>query len=201
LKTEDKKLKIGIFGATFDPPHSAHLIAAEYAVSELKLNKVLMIPANVNPLKKQRKPTPPDIRLQMIQAAVNGYPQFEVNDVELKRGGVSYMIDTVLDLRENYPPAEAELYLLLGADAAEEFHLWRSHRQLAEICRLVVFNRPQYNLQTILKKLTVPALPLNIPAFDISSTAIRRRIREGKPVDFLAPVEVLKIIQKENLYR
>lgn len=199
-KTEPNSLRIGLFGATFDPPHYGHLIAADYAADELELDEVLMIPASLNPLKQEHLPAPPNLRLEMIQAAVVKYPRFRVSDIELKRGGVSYTIDTVQSLLKDYRSHETEFFLLLGADAAADFHLWRDYQRLAEMCQLSILSRPGFDMESTLAKLPLPAAALNMPMIDISSTLIRNRLRQGKSINFLTPPEVVEIIECEKLY-
>ena len=198
-KSDSPALRLGIFGATFDPPHLGHLIAAEFAAEELRLDEILLIPANLNPLKIQHQPAPPEIRLEMVKAAAASRPKFKVSDLELKRGGVSYMIDTIRQLQKNHPPHTA-FYLLLGTDAAAEFLKWKKYQSLAEICTITVLDRPGWNISLVLQKLQIPFLYLKMPLIDISSSLIRERVAQGKPIDFLTIPGVVEIIRREKLY-
>jgi len=178
-----------------------HLIAAEWAAEDLNLHQVLIIPANLNPLKREHRPAPPEIRLKMVEAAIGNYPQLTVDDIEIRRSGVSFMIDTIDLLREKYTARENDFFLLLGADAAADFKLWWDYERLAQICTIAVFNRPGYELEVVAASLPAGAVTLKIPMVDISSTSIRHRIRAGKSIRFMTPEPVRQIIEEEGLYR
>ena len=178
-----------------------HLIAAEWAAEELNLHRVLMIPANLNPLKQGHNPASPKLRLKMVEAAIHNYPRFTVDDIEIRRGGVSFMMETIDLLRKEYPPGENDLFLLLGADAAADFKLWRDYERLAQTCTIAVFNRPGYELEVAAAGLPAGAVTLKIPTVDISSTSIRNRISAGKSIRFMTPEPVRDIIEREGLYR
>ena len=192
--------RVGIFGATFDPPHIAHFIAAEWVADELQLDKVILIPANMNPLKQAHTPAPPQVRLKMVSESIKDSPMFEVSSVELDRGGVSYMVDTVHSLRKTLNVDSYSLYLLIGADAASEFHQWKDYKELAEIATVVIFNRPGYNLSEISAALNAEHLVVRIPSLDISSTSIRDRVKAKKPIDFLVLPGCARIIKDLHLY-
>lgn len=192
---------MGIFGSTFDPPHFAHLLAAQWSLEALNLDFILMIPASINPLKQEHIPAQPQLRLEMVNRAVEGCPHFLVSDVELQRAGVSYMVDTIMELRRTYTVEEYKFYLLLGADVANDFHLWRSPRELSELTTLAVFNRPGYDFNRVMAKLPDSASAIKIPELEISSTLIRERVKSGKSIEFMVPPSVISIIDRENLYR
>lgn len=194
-------MKIGIFGATFDPPHYGHLIAAEYSRSLLGLNLIIFIPANRNPLKREQIPAPAEFRMEMLKAAVGGTPFYEVDDLELQRGGNSFMIETFLDLQKRYSLKKPEFYLLLGADSAKDFAHWKDYGSLAKMCEPIIFNRPGSNLSKVAANFPAPCSTMEIPMIEISSTLIRNRISEGKSVKFLTPDTVIEIIEREKLYR
>lgn len=194
-------MKIGIFGATFDPPHYGHLIAAEFSMSHLRLDEIILIPANRNPLKQDQIPAPPQFRLEMIKAAVDGSQCYKVDDVELRRGGNSYMIDTFMNLQKEYSAGKSEFYLLLGADSAKDFAHWKDYQTLAKLCKPIIFNRPGSNLSKVAVNFPADCSTLEIPMIEISSTMIRNRISEGKSIKFLTPDPVIEIIEREKLYR
>ena len=137
----------------------------------------------------------------MVEAAIGNYPQLTVDDIEIRRSGVSFMIETIDLLREKYTARENDFFLLLGADAAADFKLWRDYERLAQICTIAVFNRPGCELETISANLPAGAVTLEIPMIDISSTSIRNRIRAGKSIRFMTPEPVRQIIEEEGLYR
>jgi len=191
--------KIGIFGATFDPLHVGHLIAVNFALEELGLDEIIMIPANLNPLKQNHTPAPPEIRLEMLDSTMGNHDKIRISDVELKRGGVSYMIDTVIELKAGFPDS-SEIYLLVGADSALDFTKWRDYGKLSELCRLAVFNRPGYSFDDVASNLPVDFIPLKMPLIGISSTLIRELVAAGKSIEHLTPEVIVKIIEKNNLY-
>jgi len=196
----DKLQKVGIFGATFDPPHMGHFIAVQRAYEELGLSKVILIPANINPFKQNHRPAAPEIRLQMLRSVITEHPFLLISTIEIDRGGVSYMADTVKELQTIYPPQRVRLFLLIGADAAADFHLWKDYRLLAELTEIIIFNRPGFNLAEISGKSDFPHRTLTIPQLEISSSEIRRRIRSGLSVKYLLPPAIEQIIQREKLY-
>jgi nicotinate-nucleotide adenylyltransferase len=192
--------KKGIFGATFDPPHLGHLIAMNFALEELKLDEIIMIPANLNPLKQYHIPAPPEIRLEMLKSIIKQNNKLEISDIELKRGGVSYMIDTIRELKDDVL-AESEIYLLIGADSAIDFTQWKDYKLLAEICKIAVFNRPGWSLDDVARQLPIEFISLRMPLIGISSTLIREMVAAKKSIDHLTPEVIVRIIRKYELYK
>jgi|GEM_PF-1735517 len=190
---------IGLFGATFDPPHFAHLTALLAAYEQLNLSKILLIPANINPLKQTHTPAPPQIRLQMLAAMTAQYPYMRIYTGEIDRGGISYMIDTLKELLTLYPPPH-RFYLLLGADVAKHFHRWKDYLSLPQFAEIVIFNRPGYNLNNISANLPFPHRLLHIPPMKISSSKIRRKIKTGQAIASEVPPPVARIIFENKLY-
>jgi nicotinate-nucleotide adenylyltransferase len=186
-------VKIGIFGGTFDPPHVGHLIAAQDALQLLPLDKLLFVPALVPPHKQRRPISPAAVRLRMIQAAAAGNERFEVSDVELKRSGPSFMVDTLRELQR----AQDELFLLLGVDQVREFSTWREPEEVLRLARLVMMTRAgiEEPPESGIVQHTVP-----VTRVDISSTLIRERVAAGQPIRYLVPPAVAEIIAAERLY-
>ena len=192
-------MKLGILGGTFDPPHIGHLVIAQEALHQLGLDRLLVIPAAVPPHKRDRQITEGDVRLEMARAAFGEIKGVEVSDLELKRDGPSYTVDTLRALRERHP--DAELVLLVGADQVRELDTWKEGAEVRRLATLGVFRRAG----------EAPDLPggpdggrvveLEIPRLDVSSTEIRRRVGAGEPVRWLVPDGVLGIVQREGLYR
>jgi nicotinate-nucleotide adenylyltransferase len=196
-------VRIALFGGTFDPVHYGHLRLAEEAREAATLERVLFVPANASPFRLQEPLSAPQHRLQMLRLATADNPAFEVSELEIQRGGVSYTIDTVNAVREQYP--DAEWFLLLGADALRGFPSWYRAQEITQACRLLVGIRPNYDLQSILGYLPegirqqvqpIPMLPM-----DISAHAIRHRVREGRSIRYLTPPDVIKYIQQHRLYQ
>ncbi len=189
-------MKVGVFGGTFDPPHLGHLVAAQEIHAQLRLDRLLLVPAAVPPHKQDREVSPGDVRLEMLRAAVGDDRRFEVSNVELRRGGASYTVDTLRTLRERHG-ATVRLFLAMGADQAGEFDTWREPDAVAELATLALFAREGQ---------AVPDLPgrrvahVTVPTLEVSSTDIRRRVRSGEPIRFLVPDPVAAIIRREGLY-
>src|SRR5690606_3907319 len=134
-----RDMRIGIFGGTFDPPHLGHLIVASDACSVLRLDRLILVPAAEPPHKRGKVGTPAERRLAMVRAAVRGDPRLAVDDLELRREGASYSVDTLREMRARYP--EADLYFLVGMDQMREFHDWREPDEVARLARLSVVAR------------------------------------------------------------
>ena len=188
-------MKVGIFGGTFDPPHLGHLIAAQDALDVLSLDCVLFIPARVPPHKQQDDVTDPAVRLRMIRAATADDARFEVSDVELRRTGPSYTVDTLRELREQRP--DDEFFLLLGVDQVREFSTWREPQQVLKYARLAVLARSGVERPDVGD---IVHETVRVTRVDISSTLVRERAAAGRPVRYLVPEGVEKIIAAERLY-
>ncbi len=193
--------RIGILGGTFDPVHVGHLVAAVNTRYELGLDRVLLVVAN-QPWQKvgSRPVTPAEDRLALVEAAVRDCPGVEASSLEIERGGVSYTADTVAELAEREPGGE--LFLIIGADVAPMLGTWRRLDEVRRCVTLVIVNRPGTRLDAR------PGGPLagwqvtsvEIPALEISSTDLRERAATGRPLDFLVPVEAIRVIRERNLY-
>ena len=188
--------RIGIFGGTFDPPHIAHLIAAQAIHEQLGLDRVLLVPAAVPPHKRDQEISSGAARLAMVEAAIGSDERFTVSDLELRRGGPSYTVDTLRALKEVHP--DAELFLAVGADQLAEFGSWKDPDGIVGLATLVTFARagrpPEPDGDW-------PVKPVDVPKMDISSTDLRRRVAEGKSIKFLVPQEVELVIRFEGLYQ
>jgi nicotinate-nucleotide adenylyltransferase len=191
-------LRIGVFGGTFDPPHLGHLIVAQDVWVALGLDRVVFVPAAVPPHKAHREITPGAVRLELLRAAVAGDPRFEVSDLELRRAGPSYTVDTLRELQERHPAAS--LYFLLGVDQFRELHGWRDPEGVARLARLVVIARDGESAEDAVAA-RFPHLVVPTTRIDLSATAIRARVAAGEPIRYLVPDGVAAIIGREGLYR
>jgi nicotinate-nucleotide adenylyltransferase len=183
--------KIAIYGGTFDPVHHAHLILAREAIETLGLEKVILVPAAISPLKKAAPVASGAVRLAMLRAAIRGEQEFEVDECELLRPPPSYTIDTVEEIgRREY---DATLYCLIGEDNVEQLPQWHRFTELEKVVRFVVLDRtgkqPTHSYQLIHRRI------------DISATEIRRRVAQNESIRYLVPESVEEIIQREKLYR
>ncbi|MDA8103606.1 MAG: nicotinate-nucleotide adenylyltransferase [Nitrospiraceae bacterium] len=190
--------RIGIFGGTFDPVHVGHLVAVVNAMHGASLDRVLMVVANV-PWQKERTRaiSPAWVRFALLKASIDGVGGLEASDIEIRRGGKSYTIDTVRETKEHYP--EAEVFLIVGADAARGLASWERSERLSELVTLIVVNRPGTSVTS--EELSGwKTLFVEVPAIDISSTDIRARVRENRPLDFLLTRETIDFIHRSGLY-
>ena len=187
--------RIGVFGGTFDPPHIGHLITAIDVRSALDLDVMLMVVANEPWQKASRKVTPAATRLAMVRAAVEGEPGVEASDLEIRRGGPSYTVDTLLELRRTEP--DAELFLLLGSDAAAGLDTWQRVDELPALCTIVVVERP--GSSTLLPE-GFSVQHVTVPRLEVSSTELRERAANGRSLRYLVPDGVISLIREGDLY-
>ena len=184
-------MRVGILGGTFNPPHIGHLVLAETAKEKLNLDKVIFVPTNRPPHKKTYL-VEGKIRFEMVKLAVEGCPYFEVLDWEIKRGGISYTIDTLRALRKRYP--KRDFFLLIGSDLANNFTAWRGYREIRELTTVVAVKRKNLPLR---KKGFVTIDIVNI---EITSSLLRSYIKKGISVKYLIPQKVLNYIRRHKLY-
>ena len=189
--------RIGLFGGTFDPVHIGHLVAAAEARYQLRLDRVLMVVAN-EPWQKvgERVVTPADDRFVVVDAAVEGLAGLEASRLEIDRGGPSYTADTVAELRATYPGAE--LFLVVGADVAASMGSWRRVESMIDDVVLAVVDRGGVAPRVDLPRWRVEHVP--IPSLEVSSSDLRRRLAEGRPVDLLVPAAALRRMERLGLY-
>lgn len=196
---------LGILGGTFDPIHLGHLHIAEAVYDQIALDEIVFIPAFVPPHKLGQDYAPAQHRYAMTELAVRSFPHFTVSDMELRRSGVSYTIDTLRELHELYP--ERELYFIIGADSVAQLHTWHSIEEMLELATFVAAGRPGYEgvMDEVVRHLGKQAaehiLLLHTPEYDISSTEIRTRIRSGSSLAGLVPAEVEHYIKEHGLYK
>jgi len=189
--------RIGVFGGTFDPVHVGHLVAAVNVRHDLGLDRVLLVVAN-SPWQKtgRRAVTPAEERYAVVRAAVEGVDGLEASRLEIDRGGTSYTVDTLEDLRRGRPGAE--LYLIVGSDLAGEMGTWERIEQADSLATLVVVSRAGGHPGVVPPGWQVRHVA--IPALDISSTDLRARVADGRPLDFLVPSPALRCIKERGLY-
>ena len=189
-------MRIGLFGGTFDPPHMGHLVTAVNVRHALGLDCVLLVVAG-EPWQKvgQRVVTPATHRLAMVEAAVAGVPGLVASDVEVRRGGASYTADTLEALIAQHP--DAELFTIVGDDAAAGFETWQRFERVAELSTLVVVDRPGVECQLPGRHQWVH---VEVPHLEVSSTDLRARITDGRPLEYLVPPAVIATIRERGLY-
>ncbi len=187
--------RIGILGGSFDPIHFGHLLMAQSAAEALKLDRVFFVPAFRSPFKSDHPMSFSADRLAMVKLAIQGNQTFAVYDGEIRRKGASYTVDTLRELKAQYP--QAKLYLLMGADHLRRFHRWKQPKEILRLARLVILNRPGFDKNY---PKHWPYVKVNMPAVDIASSDIRRRLKSGKSIWYLTFTTVIRYIKRRGLY-
>ena len=189
-------------GGTFDPIHYGHLVAAEEALVQFNLDRVLFMPTGAPVRKTHRTVTSAEHRYLMTVIATASNPDFAVSRMEVDRPGLTYTVDTMLTLRKEYGPS-AELYFVTGADAVWDILTWKDSERLADVCTFIAATRPGYDLSRFEQDEVAEQIDvefMEVPALAISSTDIRERIATRRPVRYLLPEAVAAYVGKNRLY-
>ena len=204
--TADRVARVGILGGTFNPPHIAHLVCASEAAAQLDLHRVLLVPVALAPHKQTSADDPgADERLELCRLAVEGDARLEVCDIEVRRGGPSYTVDTLRELHARTP--EDDLTFILGGDIALGLPSWHEPESVLALATLAVAERSGAGRRDIAARLkeSFPGLEpprfFDMPRLDISSSQIRGRVAGGRPIRYLVPEPVAEHIARRKLYR
>lgn len=211
-------MKIGIFGGTLNPIHLGHLRAAEEAREAFSLDKVVFIPSAIPPLKKPDVESPSH-RMEMTGIAIEGNPCFDLSDIEIRRGGISYSVDTVEAFKKEFP--NTEMHFILGLDAFLDIGSWKDYRKFFSLCNFIIVTRPGYEKRSLGESLPLEVRGefcydaakccyshvsghclnfLEVTLLDISSTEIRKRLKTGRSVKYLVLQKVEEYIKGNKLY-
>lgn len=195
--------RLGVMGGTFDPIHHGHLLTAEEAFWQFGLDEVLFVPTGQPWMKDHPEVSPSEDRYLMTVIATSPNPHFRVSRKEIDRAGPTYTVDTLRALREEYGQ-ETELFFVTGADAMLEIFHWKDPEEVLALAHFIAATRPGYEIARF--EAEAPTRHPNvsvmtIPALAISSTDIRARVQEGRPIRYLVPEGVLTYIDKAGLYR
>jgi nicotinate-nucleotide adenylyltransferase len=193
-------VKVGILGGSFDPVHLGHLVIGQETAELLGLEVVYLVPCRVPPHKPDRRLAATRHRMRMLVEAVKDNPRFAVSEIELKRRGPSYSVDTLHAFRQLLG-APAELYLIVGMDSLAQIESWHRPDDIFRLARVVAAGRPGYRQESAPTEFRDRALRVDVTLTDISSSRIRRFVREGRSIRYLVPREVAAYIHKERLYR
>lgn len=199
LRPRCAEVKIGLLGGSFDPVHFGHLMAAQDAFEQHRLDKVILVPAAQAPLKPNEVQSLAEDRLAMLRAATEWDHRFEVSDIELQRGGTSYTIDSVKHFRREYP--DARLFWIIGGDQLPKLHLWHDIGELAQLIEFIFLERPGHPVR---EHPDIPGLRLHRcdgHLLAISSTELRERVRRGLSLDYFVPHKAIVYIREHGLYR
>jgi nicotinate-nucleotide adenylyltransferase len=197
--TNRATVKIGFLGGSFDPVHFGHLMAAQDAYEQHQLDRLILVPAAQAPLKPNDVQSSIEDRMAMLRAAVEWDRRFEISDLELRRGGLSYTIDSARHFRALYP--KDDLYWVIGGDQLPKLHLWKDIKELAKLVEFIFLERPGYPVRA------TPDIPgLRLHRCDghllaISSTELRERIRRNLSLDYFVPHKAIVYIKEHSLYR
>lgn len=200
--------RIGILGGSFNPVHLGHLVLAQDALEKGELDQIILMPCALPPHKDARDLVDGRLRLEMLQHAIEGDPSLTVSDIEIKRGGVSYSIDTLHELKEIYPTAD--LRFIIGSDMLAELHTWKEIYSIVEQAGFIVFRRPDYCHDALPETLCRLKSPwpqrlqesvISGHMIEISSSEIRMRIAEGMCIRYLVHPAVEMYINEHGLYR
>jgi nicotinate-nucleotide adenylyltransferase len=196
--------RLGVLGGTFDPPHYGHLAAAQEIGHALELDRVVLVPAQQNPLKRGTPVGSAEQRVQMLELAVADNPRLAVSRADVDRPGPSYTVDLLAQLQEQHP--KSELLFLVGADALRELPAWRQPEEILRRWRLVSFTRAGYpppdlaeldrHLRGAAQRITV----CEVPGVAVSSRDLRARVAAGRPIRYLLPEAVRLYLEQEGLY-
>lgn len=194
----DRPFRLGLLGGTFDPPHVGHLAAALAVASELDLDRVDFLPAN-DPWQKTaggRVVSPAGVRLEMARALVEGHPSLGIDDREIRRGGPTYTVDTLREIRREHPGTD--VHLIIGSDTARQFQTWKDHEEVARLSTLVVVNRPDTPAERPSGADRVVFVSMDEVA--VSSSAVRAAVSAGTDVSAMVTPAVARIISAHGLY-
>lgn len=203
-----RKERIGLFGGSFNPVHTGHLVMAQDAEGAFELDRVLFIPAMIPPHKLSQTLVTAEQRMDMLRLALGEHRSWEVSDVEIQRGGISYSIDTVRHMAAMYP--EAELYFIIGGDTLPELPTWKEINALLDLCEVITMVRPGFepdalrtmrltleprHLESLIQRVTIGHV------IGISSTDVRMRVAKKQPIRYLVPETVEHYIREHGLYQ
>jgi len=196
-------VRLGILGGTFNPPHLGHLISVQEAYLHLRLDRVMLIPARIPPHKPVEDEPGVEHRLELCRRAVQGDERFTVSELEVARPGPSYTVDTLEELTSKAP--DTELFLILGGDIAAGLPDWHQPEKVLSLSTLAIAERPgttraqiEGSLGRLQRGDRAEFFPM--PTIDLSSTEIRRRVREGQPIRYIVPDAVAAYIREHQLY-
>ncbi len=190
----EERLRVGIIGGTFNPPHIGHLVIADQVCQQLGLDKIYFMPDANPPHIDEKQAIAAEHRVVMVKQAIEENPLFELEDCEIQRGGKSYTFDTMLQLTKDHP--EIDYYFIIGGDMVEYLPKWYRIDELMQLVQFVGVKRPNYPEAS-----SYPLIWVDVPEMEISSTLIRKKIEAGCSVKYLVPEKTLTYIEEKGLYK
>ncbi len=194
-------MKLALFGGSFNPIHIAHLIIAERVADSLQVDRLLFMPCSIPALKSASPMADAAHRLAMVRLAIAGNPRFRVSDLELRRGGKSYTVETLRALHQRHRLTREELFLVIGGDNLADFERWRDPEEISRLCRVAVADRPDNDYNGRIPAYLPDVVRIDTPLMTISSTDIRQRLMAGRSVRYLVPKAVERYIRLNQLYQ
>ena len=188
--------RIALFGGTFNPIHIGHLVMAQMAQEKFDLDKIIFVPSYLPPHKQAHSLAAAKHRYRMVERCIQGHPQFGVSDYEIKKKGKSFTIDTVQHIFSRYQK-EAKLFFIIGEDSLRQLPQWHKIQDILKMVTFLVVNRPGYQHRRDGGKYRTVAMP----GLDLSSSYLRGRVKAGKSIKYLVPEEVIRYIEKHQLYK
>ncbi len=188
-------MRVGILGGTFDPIHIGHLIAASEVHTQLSLDTVIFLPAGNPWQKSDSEVTPPTTRFEMVQQAINDDSRFEISDLEIRRDGPSYAIDTVRQWQQLHP--QDDVYWIMGADVLANLHTWHRWEEFVAEVKIVCVNRPGNPIVEV----PFEVINVTIPDVHVSATELRERFATGVPNSYLVPQSVIDYVAQHEVYQ
>ncbi len=189
-----EKKRIGILGGTFNPPHIAHLVMADQVCQQLGLDKICFMPTYLPPHADEKKTIAAHHRVRMVEEAIKENQMFDIEKIEIERGGKSYTFDTMKQLTQLHP--DTEYYFIIGGDMVNDLSNWYRIDELTNLTQFVGIRRPGFPVES-----RYPLLWVDVPQIDVSSTSLRNKISRGCTVQYLVPDAVMQYINREGLYK
>ncbi len=191
-------MNIGLFGGSFNPPHNGHLLLAETVREQFNLSTIFFIPSYIPPHKQLEHLAPGKDRLAMVECAISGNRYFKCSDIEIRKRGTSYTIQTVTEFEQRYP--NSELFLIIGIDNLIDFKSWKLQEELLTKTTLIVCERPGFRRDDVPRDLLRHANFVSLMLIGISSSDIRLRVKTGKSIRYFVPESVAEYIRSNRLY-
>ena len=187
--------KLGLLGGVFDPPHIGHLILAQTALETFKLDKILFIPSSQQPHKRYKDVSPIETRVELLKLAIFNDNRFEISDIEIKRPGLSYTSDTLIELQALYP--KIRFYFIIGGDNISDIQTWKDPENIFALAKVVAAIRPDSRSEGMYSdRIEI----FNMPQIDISSSMVRQFVKQGRSVKYLVADKVEQYIKQQKLY-
>lgn len=190
--------RIGIFGGSFNPIHTGHLIVSEEILNSLQLDSVLFVPSAIPPHKGTTDLAPFADRFRMIELAIEDNPRFQVDDIELRLSGKSFTVRTLRQFKKSNP--DWEIYFLLGLDSLLEIKTWKEPDSIFDLCQMIVFDRPGYNREDVEAEIASRVFFSEATRIGISASMIREKLQKGGSIRYLVPESVERYIRSSGLY-